>query len=100
MVFTLSLNFQVGLPGRPGTVDGFATGKTHLITDRDTKCGDGFGQTLESAGVGIVFCPPCVPQCNVYASNEWCCIVRLTGRPHEFFEHTLPETDLRPNMIP
>jgi len=49
--------------------DGFALGKTHLIIDNDTKCGDAFRQTLSSAGVKIVLCPPCVPQCNAYAQR-------------------------------
>jgi transposase InsO family protein len=50
-------------------VDGFALGKTHLIIDRDTKYVDGFRQTLESASVKIVLCPPRVPQCNAYAER-------------------------------
>jgi transposase InsO family protein len=44
-------------------------GKTHLIIDRDTKYGDGFRHTLESAGVNIVLCPPRVPQCNAYTER-------------------------------
>jgi transposase InsO family protein len=51
------------------SMDGFALGKTHLIIDRDTKYVDGFRQTLESAGVKIVLCPPSVPQCNAYAER-------------------------------
>jgi putative transposase len=50
-------------------VDGFALGKTHLIIDRDTKYGDAFRETLSSAGVKIVLCPPRVPQCNAYAER-------------------------------
>ena len=49
--------------------DGFALGKTHLILDRDTTYGDAFRQTLSSAGVKIVLCPPRVPQCNAYAER-------------------------------
>ena len=51
------------------SVDGFALGKTHLIIDRDTKYCDAFRQTLQSAGVKIVLCPPRVPQCNAYAER-------------------------------
>ena len=51
------------------SVQGFALGKTHLIIDRDTKYGDGFRHTLESAGVNIVLCPPRVPQCNAYTER-------------------------------
>ena len=51
------------------SVDGFAIGKTHLIIDRDTKYCDAFRQTLQSAGVKVVLCPPRVPQCNAYAER-------------------------------
>lgn len=50
-------------------LDGFALGKTHLIIDRDTKYCDAFRDTLQSAGVKIVLCPPRVPQCNAYAER-------------------------------
>lgn len=51
------------------SIDGLAMGKTHLIIDRDTKYCDAFRQTLQSAGVKIVLCPPHVPQCNAYAER-------------------------------
>jgi putative transposase len=50
-------------------VDGFASGKTHLIIDRDTKYCEGFRAILESAGMNIVLCPPHVPQCNAFAER-------------------------------
>jgi transposase InsO family protein len=50
-------------------VDGFALGKTHLLTDRDTKYCEGFRQILESAGVEIVLCPPRVPQWHADAER-------------------------------
>jgi hypothetical protein len=51
--------------------DGFALGKTHLILDRDTKYSDAFRQTLSSAGVKIVLCPPRVR--NVTATLNGLC---------------------------
>jgi putative transposase len=50
-------------------VDGFALGKAHLIIDRDTKYCDAFRDTLQSAGVKIVLCPPRAPQCNAFAER-------------------------------
>jgi len=50
-------------------VDGFASGKTHLILDRDTKYCESFQQILQTAGVKIVRCPPRVPQCNAHAER-------------------------------
>ena len=51
------------------SMDGFALGKTHVIIDRDTKYCDDFRQTLETAGLKIVLCPPRVPQCNAHAER-------------------------------
>ena len=50
-------------------VDGFASGKTHLILDRDTKYCESFQQILQTAGVKIVRCQPRVPQCNAHAER-------------------------------
>jgi putative transposase len=48
---------------------GFATGKSHLIIDRDTKYTDKFKTLLDDSGVEIVLCPPRAPRCNAYAER-------------------------------
>ena len=48
---------------------GFATGKSHLIIDRDTKYTDKFKKLLDDSGVEIVLCPPRAPRCNAYAER-------------------------------
>jgi transposase InsO family protein len=77
--------------------DGFALGKTHLILERDTKYGDAFRQTLSSAGVKIVLCPPRVPQCNGYAerfvrSIKEECLNRLVLLSEEHLRRAHPGT--------
>ena len=48
---------------------GFATDKSHLIIDRDTKYTDKFKTMLGDSGVEIVLCPPRAPRCSAFAER-------------------------------
>ena len=50
-------------------LDGFCSGKTHLIIDRDTKYTESFKQMLKSFGVESVLCPVRAPKCNAFAER-------------------------------
>jgi transposase InsO family protein len=50
-------------------VDGFLREKNFLILDRDTTFSEAFRSILEGAGVEVVLCPPCAPNCNAYAER-------------------------------
>jgi transposase InsO family protein len=49
--------------------DGFLSGKTHLLLDRDAKFNETFRRTLQTSGIQSVRLPPRSPNLNAYAER-------------------------------
>jgi transposase InsO family protein len=49
--------------------DGFLTGKSHLLMDRDSKYTAQFHRILRDAGVKPLLLPPCSPNLNAHAER-------------------------------